>query len=152
MKVITLARKPVEGSVSDNVLKHGSGCLNVKASRIPTSEADAVAMERCNSPGSARHNVVPAEENRWGRPYPQGDLDTRAGRWPANMILQGAEVVADLSEQSGVLTSGARDGKHIPNWRDDKGKVFWQGNDTGNQFGASKGTAARFFKQVDVDT
>ena len=32
--IITLLRKPLEGSVADNVLKHGCGALNIDATRV----------------------------------------------------------------------------------------------------------------------
>jgi site-specific DNA-methyltransferase (adenine-specific) len=38
---IALARKPIKGSIKDNVLKHGVGALNIDATRIPyANEAD----------------------------------------------------------------------------------------------------------------
>jgi len=38
---IVLARKPFKGSVANNVLKHGTGGLNIAATRVPTSGGDA---------------------------------------------------------------------------------------------------------------
>ncbi len=35
MIVITIARKPLEGTVAANVLRHGCGGINIDASRIP---------------------------------------------------------------------------------------------------------------------
>ena len=32
--IITLLRKPVEGTVAENTLKHGCGALNVDATRV----------------------------------------------------------------------------------------------------------------------
>jgi len=34
MKIITLLRKPLDGSVADNTLKHGCGGLNIDATRV----------------------------------------------------------------------------------------------------------------------
>jgi len=36
--IITILRKPLEGSVADNVLKHGCGAINIDATRIITSD------------------------------------------------------------------------------------------------------------------
>lgn len=44
---IVLARKPVNGSILDNVLKHGVGALNIDATRVPfVDEADEAEMKK----------------------------------------------------------------------------------------------------------
>ena len=40
LEPITLARKPLEGTVADNVLAHGTGALNIAACRVATPGAD----------------------------------------------------------------------------------------------------------------
>ena len=88
MIVLTLARKPLIGSVASNVLKHGTGGLNIDGCRITTSPPDALAMERCNTPCSGRlHTSFPPIGTFITR-NSSGKLDTTAGRWPANLILQ----------------------------------------------------------------
>ena len=88
MLVITVARKPLaEANVAANVLAHGAGALNIKATRISTSAADAIAMEWCNTPGSHRLQAVDSPIGTFGRSSSSGALDTKAGRWPANLIL-----------------------------------------------------------------
>ena len=83
-----LARKPLVGTVAANVLAHGTGALNIDATRIPTDAADAAAMERVNSPGSGRHGPVADTSNgRWEGTIGTGQMDTTKGRWPANLIL-----------------------------------------------------------------
>ena len=39
---IALARKPMKGSIRDNVLKHGVGALNIDATRVPFAEDDTL--------------------------------------------------------------------------------------------------------------
>ena len=41
LEPITLARKPLEGTVVDSVLKHGAGALNIAGCRVATPGADA---------------------------------------------------------------------------------------------------------------
>ena len=36
--IITILRKPLEGTVADNALKHGCGAINIDATRISTSD------------------------------------------------------------------------------------------------------------------
>jgi site-specific DNA-methyltransferase (adenine-specific) len=72
--------------------------LNVEACRVATSAADAEAMSRCNSPGSGR--LRPREMMYSGPANGTGKLDTTAGRWPANLVLDG-EAARLLDEQAG---------------------------------------------------
>jgi len=102
---IIVARKPLgESTVAANVLKWGTGGINIDGSRIGyKSEADrASAM-----PGS-----TPASEISTGHISVLSGIrqphDPKTGRWPANIILD--EYTAELlDEQSGVLKSGAMD-------------------------------------------
>lgn len=92
MIVVTVARRPLAGSVASNVLEHGTGPINVDACRIGTSEdVPAVhAVRRSDYPQS--YDRTPDGEAGWGRS--RGGLagdevhwEPRGGRWPANLIL-----------------------------------------------------------------
>jgi len=104
---IVVARKPIAGTVAANVLQHGTGALNIDACRIETSIADAEAMERANTPGSGRFKVgaTGSGTTDFGRSKPGQALDTTAGRWPANVVLDESQAI-ELDKQGGVLTSG----------------------------------------------
>lgn len=76
---ITLARKPIRGTVAANVLAHGTGALNIDACRIegpPSAGGDSrsTALGRMNDDG-----WQPSEQSI--------DRSMSAGRWPANVIL-----------------------------------------------------------------
>lgn len=103
---VTLARKPLTGTVAANVLEHGTGALNIDACRISTSDADAKAMERANTPGSGRFKAGRAEPGAMGRSKPSQPLDTTKGRWPANVVLDESQA-AELDRQSGASRSPA---------------------------------------------
>ena len=146
MIVITVARKPVEGTVSSNVLKHGTGGLNVDSCRIPTASWDAEAMERVNSPGSGRNYGYTArqtEGGQWDGPIGTGNMDTTKGRWPANVILSDApEVLVEFPQAGGGFGTENRaegQGRYGKYSGASKGKIVGFGD---------SGSAARFFKQV----
>lgn len=87
---IVLARKPLIGTVAANVLQHGTGALNIDASRVAVDpEADASqlrTMSRSQREGG----------DGWGMSTIAGDTPqvVRAdGRWPANVIHDGSEEV-----------------------------------------------------------
>jgi site-specific DNA-methyltransferase (adenine-specific) len=77
-----LARKPLIGTVAANVLEHGTGGLNIDASRIPSGADHA---EKCAS-------VVGLSSNRNGMAYGEWtgertDSYSPAGRFPANVVF-----------------------------------------------------------------
>jgi site-specific DNA-methyltransferase (adenine-specific) len=93
---IVMARKPVEGTVANNVLTYGTGGLNIDGSRIGTEKI-------VNQPGgisNGANNFVNTDKKR-NRDVPP---TTAQGRWPANLILdeQAAQL---LDEQSGQVRS-----------------------------------------------
>lgn len=119
---IILARKPLIGTVVSNVLRHGTGGLNIGDCRVETTDG---AMERS---GEASQGFRYAEDGatdfaalpgaRRGRPLrearrnEQSDLDrvayatglagskaigeTTLGRWPANVCHDGSDEVLDV--------------------------------------------------------
>jgi site-specific DNA-methyltransferase (adenine-specific) len=86
---IVMARKPVEGTVANNVLTYGTGGLNIDASRIKTTDIFGGGAK--GSSGFA------ADYN--GEGWTPGSAE---GRWPANLILD-EDTAEILDEQSGQL-------------------------------------------------
>lgn len=81
-----LVRKPLsERTVAANVLAHGTGGLNIDASRIGTEE------RTYGGSGAQPHKLLGREKGDTGIGYMDGsgkDLKfTATGRWPANMVL-----------------------------------------------------------------
>lgn len=92
---IVLARKPLDGTVAANVLKWGTGAINVDGCRVAHSE-------------ECRPIKAQSLEGRKGRIIAQAirDKDTTelkaSGRYPANIIHDGsAEVVGAFPESDG---------------------------------------------------
>jgi DNA modification methylase len=91
---VIVARKPIEGTVATNVLKWGTGGLNIDGSRIGTETIST-------------HNA-PKGSFAGGEPDRGSDTSSykeHTGRWPANIILDPytAEL---LDEQSGIQKDG----------------------------------------------
>jgi site-specific DNA-methyltransferase (adenine-specific) len=132
LEPITLARKPLIGTVAENVLAHGTGALNVDGCRVefagePSGVWGAKQNTQCGSGGTMGAG--------WsGRPSNKNDK----GRWPANLIHDGSEeVLAGFPSSSG----GA--------WPAD-GAEFGYSGGTRKQRGertelGDSGSAARFF-------
>ena len=127
---IVLARKPLIGTVAENVLTHGTGALNIDASRIGTSDRFGGGAK--GSSGFA----AGYESEGWV-------AGSASGRWPANILLD-EKAAAMLDEQSGESKSGA----HKPYARQNHTPAHIYGT-YGNQKNyandASSGGASRFF-------
>ena len=102
---IVLARKPLAGTVAANVLKHGTGALNIDGCRIKAIERPA----RAKDAKPEANGSVYAGRQKPGSGFDGGSKavgTTDLGRWPANVVLD-EEGAAMLDEQSGTLTSGS---------------------------------------------
>jgi DNA modification methylase len=133
---VVVGRKPLVGTVAENVLEWGVGGLNIDGSRIGSE----------NSKINTYQKRDPFGDSQVGNEY---ESKTVQGRWPANVILD--EVTAGLlDEQSGVLKSGAN--KPYVSNHDPSQSVasMIQGNKPGETLRtytapASEGGASRFF-------
>ena len=92
---IVMARKPLsEKSIAENVLKHGTGGINIDGSRITIGEGDKT------SAGHRTCNIFETEKISGGNGSP--DYETHeGGRFPANIIFD-EEAGQLLDEQSGI--------------------------------------------------
>lgn len=86
---IVLARKSLDGTVAANVLKHGTGALNIDGCRVPAT--DNVTFDRFAGERS-RENY---RTGTTGAPRPSDQ-----GRWPANVIHDGSDEVLAAFPQS----------------------------------------------------
>lgn len=93
---IVLARKPLQGTVAANVLKHGTGAINVDACRVAT-DGEVIAVTGKGALPT-RHNE---HEPREAAPIAARAADL--GRWPANVLHDGSdEVIAAFPQASGA--------------------------------------------------
>lgn len=93
LEPITMARKPLIGTVSANVLAHGTGGLNIDGCRVWTDDgANPARPPRTANAilgGGRGTNLTASEHND-------------AGRWPANLIHDGSsDVVAAFPDSNG---------------------------------------------------
>ena len=132
---IVLARKPLsEGTVAANVLRWGTGALNIDATRIAAPDG----VPKFNKRNESSDNCFGDGLNGSNR---TGEIDTSTGRWPANLCHDGSQAVLDLfphtksgSFQKGCVqqaTNGPSKGKETLRIRDAR-----EGDE---------GSAARFF-------
>lgn len=127
---IVMARKPLIGTVAENVLAHGTGALNIDASRIETNgEKIAPFGTPTKSIGGLMNNgVVPQDKDKLALSYAKTEQD---GRWPANTLWDeeaAAQLDASTSAQPSRFFYVAKPGKKERNAGLDgyttKGRVF----------------------------
>jgi site-specific DNA-methyltransferase (adenine-specific) len=82
LEPIVVARKPLIGTVAENVLTHGTGGLNIDASRIGSQGGTQKTNPQLES----------KSKNAFGNGLNGGGVESiNAGRWPANLILSHTE-------------------------------------------------------------
>lgn len=102
---ICVARKPLEKglTVAENVLKYGTGAINIDVCRVSMTDEDRKAVQAKANKKDTTNNIIEGYGNNTAT---HGDWSMSKGRWPANIILD--EVAAELLDaQSGVLKSGS---------------------------------------------
>jgi DNA modification methylase len=80
---VIVARKPLEGTVAANVLKHGTGGINIDGCKIGTGQ-------RVNHAGGASSLQRVSRVEQGYRPtvtVPRNEDADVAGRWPANVVF-----------------------------------------------------------------
>ena len=138
-----LCRKPLDGTVAANVLKHGVGGINVDACRVGTDFIETRLASRQYGNGQA---------------FGCGGVGTsiksdvvHTGRFPANLIHDGSDEVVALFPQttSGFLPAGTI--------RNCENHVYGLGMASAGKpaclrdFGGDTGSAARFFYCAKAD-
>ena len=147
-----LARKPLEvGSVAGNVLRYGTGALNIDACKVGSEQ-------RVNNAGGSSSLQRVSRVEAGYRPTVTssvGEASEVTGRWPANLVLTHSAScdgvcaadcpVGELDRQSGVLTSGANPARRgSDKFRDAYGEFAGQ-EDCIVHRGANTGGASRFY-------
>lgn len=142
LEPITVARKPLIGTVADNVLAHGTGAINIDGCRVDSGGTHGSA--KSSGQGAGR-----ATANHNGSAYGKGLGGVVAephsgGRWPANLIHDGSEDVtrlfpiSDSARANGNPNNPKRGTNHTAtSYGQGDGKVTHDYRDTGS--------AARFF-------
>ena len=94
MIVLTLARKPLIGSVAANALKHGVGGINIDGCRVVAGqdylEAGWFQGPRFTAPDMGymgSHQTRPWVQRAIEAGLPVKESRPSTGRWPANLIL-----------------------------------------------------------------
>lgn len=134
---IVVARKPLEGTVAANVLKYGTGAINIDACRVPLPKDD-------NLTDGLKRTEHKMDTQGMGFNFVAKNRPAGIGRFPANLIHDGSDEVVSLFPDTGKSTGGRTikrsGGGNVGSGK--KSEASWSNDDPG--FGDS-GSAARFF-------
>lgn len=138
MEPITVARKPLDGTVAANVQKWGTGAVNVDGCRVE-GVPPSVPQPRLGVRERTTYGFGTGE----GR---NGELLQASGRWPANIIHDGSDEVVGMFPKE----AGGRAPASGPSLRDEntsvaRGRYNGLPGDVEPVFYGDAGSAARFF-------
>lgn len=142
---IILVRKPLEGTVAQNVLKWGVGGINIDECRVElANEADKAQFEFNHAVGTRlpeeyADKKLGLHEGGWMQQVGEKEMPT--GRWPGNLAHDGSDEVVEMfpdsKGQSGYVNDSKRTTKNCYGDPADNGKKYEPRGDSGS--------AARFF-------
>ena len=132
---IVMARKPLEGTNKQNIEKYGTGGINIDGCRIKGN--DTGGERKTTTRKSRDENNVWTDENSGMKQEANhfADADPK-GRYPANVMHDGSDVVQDIFPQTSKSVPTKRTRKTIGS--------FGMPNDATPEYD-DEGTAARYF-------
>ena len=135
---IVMARKPLDGTVAQTVLTHGTGGINIDGCRVGKTGGGTLCADRDETGTCKGH---PTSNRSLGGGVMRHGKSEVTGRFPANFIHDGSDEVLELFPPS---NGGAFPKKsNVPTGRHYEGG--WGAVDNGSRTEMGDGSAARFF-------
>lgn len=152
---VLVFRKPLSGTLADNLLRHGVGAINVDGCRVGT---DWQEPDRPASWAASGHSAKP-EAEKIAAPPGVGMQLHPSGRWPTNAVFTHSAGCAPegcapdcpvrvLEQQSGVTKSGAMKCE-VPGYEGASAVPFIRGRSGPSNQHGDTGTASRFFPRFE---
>jgi DNA modification methylase len=86
---VIVARNPLAGTVAQNAIEHGAGALSIDACRVERDASDASGWSKSGSKASENRAMS-------GANYARDPKSDAAARWPANIIHDGSDEIAEV--------------------------------------------------------
>jgi len=104
---VIMARKPIDGTVANNVLTYGTGGINIDGCRVDYLSEIDMQLSRPQGRSTSKVGALSGKSQN-DRNRSEYQPNFKQGRFPANLILDETSA-AMLDEQSGTLKSGKID-------------------------------------------
>src|SRR5699024_3878022 len=137
---IILARKPLDGTVANNVLAHGVGGLNIDACRVGTSGGGTHCNNRDADGKCLGHGD--AGKSQSGATFHADESVAPAGRFPANVLLD-EHAAKEMDKRSGP--AGAHGTDRGQRTKGGSGALGWGHGSIRHTGDPGSGGASRFF-------
>ena len=98
---IIVARKPLDGTVAANVLKWGVGAMNIDACRVAIEQGDDVFAKNPHTHSKGKDSGIYGTYKEQ-----QGNWSGEKGRFPANVLHDGSQMVLELFPDTGKSSGG----------------------------------------------
>ena len=134
---IIVARKPLDGTVANNVLTWGTGAINIDACRVTIDGSDNVFAKNPHTRSMGKDSGIYGKYDA-----AKSDWSGEKGRFPANLAHDGSDEVVSLFPDTGVSSGGG--GVKAPG----KNGIYgtFNGHEYPKELGmGDSGSAARFF-------
>ena len=140
LEPITVARKPLIGTVAENVLAHGTGGINVDGCRVE-------CKDKAKFPAGTISDTEAVFGGGAGRYASRARTDDGSpnGRWPANLIHDGSDEVVGLFHETGASKASMRGEKTSAGTHTGWARESHKGFNSVRGHNDSGGSAARFF-------
>jgi site-specific DNA-methyltransferase (adenine-specific) len=132
---IIVARKPIIGTVAENVLKHGTGGMNIDGCRVEGEPTSGSGANVSNSVYGKYKDVKVGKPN---------EINTQ-GRFPANLIHDGSDEVVGLFPILHASGNKLDVGTGTDAGYDASSYEISYGGRANREYGSKGGSAARFF-------
>jgi hypothetical protein len=142
---ICFGRKPLIGTVAQNVLQHGTGAINIDGCRVEAPEG----LTSGGRPSGANN---PCFMSKAEDPRTERGSGHASGRWPANIIHDGSEeVIAAFPDATSGGRNIAAGTVGSPGWREAEGRECSVVRTSDYARDGDGGSAARFFYTAKAD-
>ena len=139
LEPITVARKPMVGTVAASVLKHSTGAMNIEGCRVGDSKDVPASVSRSASGNSLSGSADGTLRHETGL---ESGHNPNVGRWPANLIHDGSEdVLACFPAKAGATAPVRGTEASVAS----TGRVTGERARVPGEFHGDTGSAARFF-------
>lgn len=109
LTLVTVARKPLQGTVADNVLKWGTGGLNIDKCRVGTESRPVMVRTNTVVENSCTENPTTGATS-------SGEV-TSLGRWPANLLHCGSLTVQSMFPNTKGAKAGGFSNTPARSWK-----------------------------------